>query len=85
MIFKKFKIDVSNNYNIFQKLIMKLENQPNEKNLVLYVFVKITDQFNDDWINKTKINKKNHNKCQQKKTLLKQKIQNSNNFQNIIW
>lgn len=82
MIFDKLKMEISNYYNLFQKLIMKLENQPKEKHLVLYVFVRIIDQFNNKWINETK---KNHSNCQQEKTILKQKIQNSNNFKNIIW
>lgn len=59
---------------------MKLENEPQEKHLVLYVYVNIIDEFiNSKWINKTIYSVK------KQRTLQKQKLCYSNDFQNILW
>lgn len=58
---------------------MKIENEPQEKHLVLYVYVVIIDEFNSKWMNKEK-----HNH-QQEKQISKLKIQYTLNFQNVLW
>lgn len=62
---------------------MKLENKPQEKHLVLYVHVRIYDEYNCKWMKEAKHNIKKYI-CQQKK-YRKQKIQCSENFRNILW
>lgn len=63
---------------------MKIEKEPQKKYLVLYVYVKINDEFNSKWINNENHNIKNHN-SQQEKQISKSKIQYSLNFQNVLW
>lgn len=62
---------------------MKIEKQPQEKHLVLYAHVRITDEFSK-WINEAKHNLKKHN-FQQQKRITKQKLVCSDYFQNILW
>lgn len=59
---------------------MKLENPPQEKHLVLNVFIRIVDQLKGKWINEAKNNMK-------KLISLpgNQKLQRSDDFQNILW
>lgn len=68
---------------LFQKLIMKLENQPQVKHLVVNVYVRIIDEFNSKWINEAKNNIKRF--ISRDKEILKPNIQHSTNFQNILW
>lgn len=63
---------------------MKIGNEPQEKNLVLYVHVRINDKFNNKWLNKENHDIKKHNP-QEEKQILKSKIQYSINFQNVLW
>jgi len=63
---------------------MKLKNQPQEKHLVFYVHISIIDTFNSKWINEVKNNTKK-NIIQKEQNNLKQKIQFSDNFRNILW
>lgn len=59
---------------------MKLENKPQEKHLVLYVYCNIIDEFiNSKWINKTIYSMK------KQRIQHKQKLCHSYNFQNILW
>ncbi|VVC36257.1 Immunoglobulin-like fold [Cinara cedri] len=69
--------------NYKPKLNMKIEDEPQEKNLVLYVYVRINDKFNNKWIDKEKHNIKKHNP-QQQKQISKSKVQYSVNFQNVL-
>jgi len=62
---------------------MKIEKQPQEKHLVLYVYVRIFDEFSK-WINEAKNNIKKHN-IQQEKRIIQQKLVCSDNFQNMLW
>jgi len=62
---------------------MKIEKQPQEKHLVLYVYVRIIDE-SSKWINKAKDNIKKHN-FQQEKRIMQQKLVCSDNFQNMLW
>jgi len=62
---------------------MKIEKQPQEKHLVLYVHVRINDEFSK-WINEAKYNIKRHN-FQQEKKIIKQKLVCSDNFKNMLW
>jgi len=65
---------------------MNVENQPQEKHLVLHAYVRITEELKSKCTNEVKNNTKEHNlRLQQKKTSLPQKIQLSDNFQNILW
>lgn len=59
---------------------MKLEKPPPEKHLVLYTYVRIIEEYNSKWLNEAK-----KLSSQQEKKILKQKLQNSDNFQNILW
>lgn len=69
---------------MFQKLIRKLENPPQEKHLVLHVYVRIIDEYKSKWTNEL-INNLINLKCQEEKTILKQKISSSEDFRNILW
>jgi hypothetical protein len=62
---------------------MKLEKQPQVKHLVLNVYVRIIDDFNSKWINEAKNNIKSF--ISQGKGILIPNIQNSVEFQNILW
>lgn len=62
---------------------MKIEKQPQEKHLVLYVYVRIIDE-SSKWINEAKDNIKKHN-VQQSKRIMQQKLACSYNFQNMLW
>lgn len=63
---------------------MKIENPPEVNNLVLYVYTRITDEFNVKFINESKYNHKKLNDIQEKQ-ISKQKLQYSNNLENTIW
>lgn len=62
---------------------MKLENKPQVKHLVLYVYVRIIDEFNSKRINEAKHSISKF--YSQNTETLKPKIQHSTNFQNILW
>lgn len=57
---------------------MKLEKPPQEKHLVLYTHVRIIDKYKSKWA------ENNVTKCKEK-NILKQEIQHSADFQNILW
>lgn len=58
---------------------MKLENPPKEKHLVLYVYIRINDDFNAKCINGS-INKTKEHSLQQNNN----NLQGSDNLQNIL-
>lgn len=63
---------------------MNVENKPQEKHLVLYAYVRIIEELKSKCIHEVENNTKEYN-FQQTKTSLPQKIQLSENFQNILW
>lgn len=63
---------------------MKIENQPQEKNLVLYVHVRIIDEFVTKYTKETQYDNKKLN-FQQEEKILKHNIHFSDGFQNILW